>query len=165
MGLDITAFSHTEDIGIPPEGFGWWEELDVLYLCVNNDGSFHRSGRGLTNHHLYRTTDESHSTGFRAGSYSGYNYWRSGLAVFATGHTVESYWGAEGDIDLPFYELINFTDCDGAIGWVAASDLLTDFNDHYDAYAQTHDEWETNLYESWTEACKVASDNGLIWFH
>lgn len=164
MGLDITAFSRIEDTGIPVERFEW-EELDVPHVYVNNHGPFHRSGGGLTNHHLYRATGESHSTSFRAGSYSGYNYWRSGLAVFATGHTVESYWGAEGDIDLPFYELINFTDCDGAIGWEAAADLLIDFNNHYDAYAEVHSERETHLYELWTEACEVASDNGLIWFH
>ena len=164
MGLDITAYSHIEDIGVPPEGFEWWE-LDVLHLCADNHDSFHRSGRSLINNHLYRETDESRSTGFRAGSYSSYNYWRSDLAKFTTGHTVESYWGTEGDINLPFYELINFTDCDGVIGWEAAADLLTDFNDHYDAYTQTHEAWDTNLYECWTEACKVASDNGLIWFH
>lgn len=137
----------------------------MLHLCADNHDSFHRSGRGLINNHLYRETDESRSTGFRAGSYSSYNYWRSDLAKFTTGHTVESYWGTEGDINLPFYELINFTDCDGVIGWEAAADLLTDFNDHYDAYTQTHEAWDTNLYECWTEACKVASDNGLIWFH
>jgi hypothetical protein len=125
---------------------------------------------------------------FRAGSYSGYSNWRRTLAKMI-GWDIEDLWRNvetlvqrnenlndvlnENDrlsVDIPFVELIHFSDCEGFIGPKTSTKLYLDFLE-WDEKAKTVDPFVANdcgyfyeTYQRWTEAFKVASDGGCVVF-
>jgi len=105
---------------------------------------------------------------FRAGGYAGYNIWRDNLCQMANDVSTNAVWGTRDDPDtraLPFYELIDFSDCEGTIGSLAAKELLGDFVKYADE-AKAHDDARGFLekYQRWHEACYLAADDGMIRF-
>lgn len=165
MGLDICAYSNapkvTDHPPIPP---GEWCEIEHHVQAYLPDAAFHRSFRGLTAGACYDIS-KSDGTGFRAGSYSGYNAWREDLCRFALKAPPHDVWSAPiGYQDAPFFELIDFSDCEGTIGPDAAVDLLKDFYDHRDAYLSSHESYDVERYLHWLEACELAAAGGLIVF-
>jgi len=107
---------------------------------------------------------------FRAGSYSGYNRWREQLSRFALGVPPETVWGNPEYIGKPFYELIEFSDCEGFIGPAIAEKLSRDFQQH----TQDAIKWANQYadggywlqkYHDWMKAFRLASDNGVVRFH
>ena len=121
---------------------------------------------------------------FRAGSYSGYGNWRRTLAKMI-GWEIENLWQHvetlvqrnenlndvlnENDrfsVDIPFVELLHFSDCDGFIGPKTSAKLHSDFLE-WDENAKNFDSQNSYFYEKyqeWTEAFKVASDGGCVIF-
>lgn len=168
MGLDITAASKIELIPDAPV------DLDAFHIGANPD-EFADRADGLKPG-LYRSHAELN---FRAGSYSGYNAWREQLAELAGypaqpanfGDAVrgrppkEHSAGAWSATSGPFWELINFSDCEGVIGPRTSAKLAKDFADHQ-AKADAHpDEWFRDLYAMWRRAFELASDAGAVDFH
>lgn len=117
----------------------------------------------------------SRAVGFRAGSYSGYNWWREQLCKFALDAVPNDVWGDPEHYEgRPFVELINFSDCDGSIGATTAAKLLDDFEAYADqvvgwaASAITDDDERSYFLESygeWQNAFAIASDHGFLIFH
>lgn len=163
MGLDITAYSKMQQIRDPKDDDEQDEYWDAGHVRAFWYGGMDHSGRGLLPDAWYAETDETQAHGFRAGSYSGYNHWRAGLAEFI-GHKVDHYFES-GDTTLPFYELINFADNEGSIGPDAAADLLKDFQTHRTKYRAAHDQYDNDRYDDWMRACELAADSGMICFH
>jgi hypothetical protein len=173
MGLDITAYSKLRHIGdheFDPElnegEPGPWCFYDghvQSWAYSDFTASFRgipilTTRDGLSHGGCLEITSETQTHGFRAGSYSGYNAWRSDLA---------SQFNPDGDEGKPFYELIWFADNEGAIGPDAAKDLLEDFRAHADVYAPPR-RWGAGLaevYADWTRAFELAADGGLVNFH
>lgn len=164
MGLDIIAYSNLKLIGKCDLD---WDTCDEnLHIRAWINPSFPRSVRGLNISFVdqnsqsvcYLKTDETQKHAFRAGSYGGYNWWRSVL---------EQNFNPDCDPAEPFYELINFSDCEGCIGFLAASDLFEDFL-IYDSIADTLDTDDLGnfygRYQEWTKACQLARSEGLIYF-
>lgn len=147
MGLDITAYKN-----IRPS-----DDEDASQIWINS--AFASHAEALT--HGMRFEAEK-SEGFRAGSYGGYNQWRNDLAKLAGYLSDEDAWTkTEG----PFWELINFSDCEGVIGPKTSAKLHADFI-AFDEIAKTHsDEWFYRKYQDWTQAFELASQNGLVAFH
>lgn len=163
MGLDITAVSHLKHVGPEPEDFDWETNWGFYFKAHAYDG-FEYSMRGLVDGHLYQTTTQSDTFGFRAGSYSGYGRFRE-MLVEHVGTTIPDYWEGH-DTSLPFYELVNFADNEGTIGPQAAADLLIDFEKYRESFfAAFDDDWDRDRYDYWLRACKLASAGGLIDFH
>jgi len=164
MGLDITAASKLELIPDAPV------DLDAFHVGSNPD-EFADRADGLKPG-LYRSHAELN---FRAGSYSGYNAWREQLAELAgypkrmhfSGHKPPEALHAAGAWETtsgPFWELINFSDCEGVIGPKTSVKLAKDFADHQ-AKADAHpDEWFRDLYAMWRRAFELASDAGAVDF-
>jgi hypothetical protein len=104
---------------------------------------------------------------FRVGSYSGYNHWREELAK-GGGYPkyADSYAeGAWNHYDNgPFWELINFSDCEGFIGPKTSLKLFKDF-EKYEKEFEPHNEYFKKIYDNFKEAFKVASENGVVDFH
>lgn len=110
--------------------------------------------------------------GIRAGSYSGYGYWREQLAELA-GYPAMAYEGEDpshtsGASMLPygpFHELIDFSDCEGSIGPLASAKLAQDFAD-FQPLADAHaDERFRDLYAQWRAAFEMAAQGGAVSFH
>lgn len=178
MGLDITAYSKLEKIGVVYDEDGEPIDpqtceplLDDSIVLRANDAYPDRAA-GLSAKGCYKF---SGCYGFRAGSYSSYNYWRDELAKLAgwalSGYTqynkewpsyAASAWRATGG---PFWELINFSDCEGVIGPIACQKLAKDFADHQELADAVDDERFRELYADWRQAFEIASDGGAVEFH
>lgn len=158
MGLDITAYKRLKIVKEPELD----EDGDLLDWDTNwrpggsmewSEKHFPGRGEGIDPNQVYSWEE---SFGFRAGSYSGYNWWRAKLEEFAKGKA--------------FQELINFADNEGVIGPVVSKKLAQNFSENETAakeFAKTLDdgEWWINQYYRWKKAFEVASDNGAVDFH
>lgn len=110
--------------------------------------------------------------GFRAGSYGSYGQWRETLAQISGWPALdeaespfrcsESAWEASAG---PFWELINFSDCEGVIGPKTSAKLLDDFKKFRTQAEQHGDEWFLRLYDAWQSAFALAALNGAVDFH
>ena len=191
MGLDITAISEIEPVEIPEDIELWsdeyydWEEEQNFPGSVWNlyqSPNFPEQGEGLPDGSVVsKGEDFSH----RAGSYSGYNEWRRLLARAALGMSDEEVWNKIDSgvsySEVPFGELINFSDADGVIGPIASQKLYNDFVKYeepimkkldrfylkfedYEIDGETYD-WFKFKYKDWKETFRVASNNGAVIFH
>lgn len=178
MGLDITYYQNVKQLDCVFDANG--EPIDPqtrqplpgewTQAYVNPD--FASRADDIQDQAVYAYERDGR---FRAGSYSGYNWWREKLAEFA-GYKptkVERHGKSEMRFDQgafevekgPFWELICFSDCEGVIGGSTCAKLSRDFEEHA-ARAATFDEerWQT-LYRLWAEAFSTASGGGFVAFH
>lgn len=187
MGLDITAWSHIKRMEEQdPDDYSCirvWRHSSFPLHCELEEG-------------CYETTDLTDVHRFRAGSYSGYNVFRDVLTLCTTGVPSSSFWENE-DLyqESPFFELVNFSDCDGAIGPKYSALLYEDFvqnrerfianvRQEIDYSKETSDPLalepefilDLNLseetiayyieqYDNWLKAFELAKDDGLVEFH
>lgn len=159
MGLDITAYKKLKVVENPQldedgEIVNWETEWRPGGSMEWSEKHFPGRGEGVDPQKVYTWED---SLEFRAGSYSGYNWWRARLEKFAEGED--------------FQELINFADNEGVIGSVVSRKLANDFNKNAERaslYALTlgeeADYW-FKLYKLWQEAFEMAADSGAVDFH
>ena len=191
MGLDISVISQIKPIYIPEDIELWsdeyydWEEKQDIEGSVWNfhpNTYFPEQSEGLPKGFGYGTGEEYN---FRAGSYSGYGEWRDLLARLALDMGSEGVWNkidsGEGYGEIPFSEVINFSDADGIIGPVASKKLHNDFVNYekdimkkldryylkfedFEIDGETY-EWFKQKYNDWKEAFRIASNNGAVIFH
>jgi hypothetical protein len=177
MGLDITAYRQIskmtgvryEDGEVLDEATGEYADCDLVAF-VNK--SFPGRNDNVEDGQAYRSEERF---GFRAGAYSSYNRWRDELARIS-GWPLGSYHQYGKDWDSyaasaweatsgPFWEMINFSDCEGVIGPETSKKLAADFA-AFDAAAKTVP--EPRFYEVYSEfrkAFEMASDDGAVRFH
>lgn len=169
MGLDVTAYSNLTqcaadevaaiDRDYPPDGV-----MNVWRYPVENSGW---DARAEPFDGLCRTTGKTQKHCFYAGSYSSYSWWRDVLSTHFYGVPAYHVWANRDDYrDLPFFELIDFSDCEGYIGATVAAKLAADFK-AYRAAASSVDVGEHWLeqYENWARAFAVAARGGVVEFH
>jgi hypothetical protein len=116
---------------------------------------------------------ESH--GFRAGSYSGYNWWREQLCQLALGVPPSEVWeDPDAHAGKPFLEMINFSDAEGAIGPVTSAKLAKDFAINEARLVTLAEqriadpderEYFTTLLSDWRHAFELAAKDGFVIFH
>lgn len=195
MGLDCTAYSHLEAVGLHTEGFCYEEDdggdmvhisafvitedfltsMDGLPVLADTIVSYDGKPLPYPNGGCYRPTEQTEESRFHAGSYSGYGMWRRQLAdqfnPYPHDPKDRPYHIGQPDPDKPFFELLWFADNEGTIGPQAAARLLIDFQEHEAEYVQRHshpdgqDEYDIEKYRAWLHACELASQDGLIILH
>ncbi len=167
MGLDITAYrqlkpdltAEVDDEGYPKD---WHKHFQPGVSLGWSEKEWPGRCPELSEGTIYSHTE---SLDFRAGSYSGYNEWRSWLSRLAGFRDANDYW-KRSTTAAPFYELIHFADNEGVIGAAAAAELAKDFAayrpnvDH-----ASDDQWAVQLFHIWQAACEMAADGGAINFH
>lgn len=164
MGLDITACSKLTPYIGPTDHHGE-PQTEEDYFNVYRNPAFVARADELKNGCYLAAA----STYFQAGSYRGYNIWRNHLARMAGYSSDEAVWKQTGG---PFWELIHFSDCEGAIGPQTSAKLAKDFQDwqgRAEAYAVSiraeESSWFLKKYAEWREAFELASDDGAVLFH
>jgi hypothetical protein len=126
MGLDISAMSNIKRSEVQdPEDYDSiriWHNSNFPDHCELEEGNWEETPQ--TRKHM-----------FKAGSYSGYNQFRNVLALCTLGVKAETVWEAE-DIYMnrPFFNLLNFSDCEGIIGPEYSEALYGDFRDNRDRF-------------------------------
>jgi hypothetical protein len=163
MGLDITAISHAARV----EGCHA-EDCSLEHHKVYVNPAFPERADGLPDGSCW-TARGLDRFDFRAGSYSGYNYWRDSLSKMALGVPSSDVFGNEAYRGKPFYELIDFADNEGTIGSATSKKLHADFMGHMEqarqfAIAQGVDYFYEKFLE-WEKAFAMAADGGFVDFH
>lgn len=178
MGLDVTAYRKVKKLDVLFNEHG--EAVDPSsrepiedYFIARESEDFPGRAAGLDNMAAY-SYEESKS--FWSGGYSKYNYWREELAKMA-GYPVSetdvygrkeylhalSAWN--GTITGgPFYELIDFSDCEGTIGPIVSRKLARDFEEWTDRASAIGGSFYEKFME-WRRCFELASDAGAVRFH
>ena len=178
MGLDISAYSGIKklDATINDDGeafdnkSGEALEWDGMWFTPWVNPDFPGRADDIESGAVYSCED---STGHGIG-YGGHYWWRDVLAKIAGyplteqtqyGRTERCHFaGAIASDAGPFFELINFSDCDGTLGTAVCKKLAGDFAE-FDEKAKLEGGDFYENYQHWREACDMASDNGCIRFH
>lgn len=154
MGLDISAYRQLRSIG-PRE-----DASEYAITLPDNHADFAGREAGIDVSRAYQAVSRFR---FPAGSYGGYSAWRNELAKMIG---FESAKAAYADPKPgPFIELINFTDCDGAIGPLVAAKLAADFDAHAEAAKASSYPGFWRLYDDFRIAFHLAADSGAVHFH
>ena len=163
MGLDIISISKIEK---SDNEDGFYIDKITEKTKYNHN---HNYGEGW-----YESGVDSKTFDFRAGSYSTYSQFRQVLSKAILGCSPETVWLKEEEMkDAPFFELINFSDCDGYMGPEVAEKLYNDFLAHAKqfvsyVYKNIDDvnsrEFLTIKYDNWAKACHNAKEGGILIF-
>lgn len=118
----------------------------------------------------YDLTGESFS--FRAGSYSGYNFFRNLLSEAILGVPAKMVWErTEFYEKKPFFELINFSDCEGCMGPEVSKKLYNDFEENKEKFYtfvknkyQFESQFYTRVYDDFMTGYGMVGDEGVLIF-
>jgi hypothetical protein len=162
MGLDIFAIEKAARVADYDEKTDLLEEgLDEEQLVRVKVNEAFKSHDHITDG-IYRWEGRTAEFGSSYGTYGGF---RSDLCLLAHGVFPQIVWN---NPDLyeggDFYELINFSDCEGVIGPTTAGKLLTDFKKHRERYFEQNNEWDCERYDDWIKALDISSNDGLLIF-
>lgn len=174
MGVAIYGYKHIE----PTDQFGWvddWNERIVpvytykefrhaLDGMPDQDREFEEYGTTFVGGRAYKVGGSSKNTFKR--SYSGYSAFRRELCRAFLLAEPEDVWEMPGVFKAaPFYDLINFSDCEGTFGPVASRRIADNFNNHGnpfdkdDAFGRNYDG-----YKELKEIFNHAADTGIVVF-
>jgi hypothetical protein len=181
MGLDITAFSKLQVL--TPEETKAAERSIGVQIDLG-ESVYHFTERDIKSPNnwirdmspgTYYESAETREYDFRAGSYSGYGAYRRMLSECFLGASPEEVWRNQSIYrGQPFYEQVNFSDCEGFIGPEFSAKLAEDYEEGRDQWyeylkesgeAPSEIEYYMARYDNWTKAFKVASEGGFVWFH
>jgi hypothetical protein len=168
MGLDVSAYSKVALVAAKANVAE--DKIDEMHeTCASFYVNHDFEGRQGTIVDGFYSYDDSF--GFCAGSYGGYNNWREKLALLAgyrsSGndeghHHSQGAWDADSG---PFWELINFSDCEGVIGTETCTKIAADFA-KFQPLADAHvDQWFRDKYAEWRKAFELAANGGSVEFH
>lgn len=170
-GLDVTAYERLALVPSPQfDSDGEPQGPNQVKLAPVE---FTERFAGLTAGNVYRFES---AFDFRAGSYSGYNYWRNELAKLA-GNEQTPYKSFNGKTELrydaavwknkkgPFWELIDFSDAEGVIGPVVCKRVYKDFLQFREVASKHPDEYFRESYKDWMKAFSMCANDGAIVFH
>lgn len=170
MGLDIVWYKNAklaeEGQGVDSDGF----QMDGFITPFDNP-AFPGRADGLDCGKTYVATEGG---SFGAGSYGGYNNWREELARIAGYEPILSDRFGEQIMrcdaaawrvpEGPFWELINFSDCEGTIGPVVSAKLAKDFaNWQQDAEGSPQLGFQ-RTYANFRKAFEQVAGNGFVRF-
>lgn len=173
MGLDITAYSQLCETNLTRYNYETDDEGDMehgVHVQFYINPHFNKHSENVKENVVYLYEQEFN---FRAGSYSGYYEFRNTLAKIA-GYP-EHYSERRNTTDNfsyccciategPFYELINFSDCEGTIDFKISEKLYKDFVNYHDI-AKEQDYFFLTTYENFMCAFEIAKNNGAVSFH
>ncbi len=186
MGLDISAVSNIKIIEFVPEYDEDYDDGDSPRQDYINPHFPHAVPEDWQGEYvIWKQTSRSKYHGFNAGSYSGYGLFRSTLAQYSMdvdtygqgrGEEFEKAWEAVYEaVDKPFFEVINFSDCEGVFYGDACDKLYNDFEmcradwtvwleaeTPFPAYER---DYFVTKYDNFTKAFALGRENGIVSFH
>lgn len=147
MGLNIRAYSN-----IKPSQ----DEEDGIRVMVNDFFNVH----GDLHNGYYETKDPVVS--YRAGSCSTYGVFREKLAVMAGYQNVREAWNKDAG---PFWEMINFSDVEGAIGEKVCEKLYHDFVVYEDVAKRDLSRFDFEAYLKFKELFEKGRHKGCVTYN
>ena len=171
MGLDIMAYGGLELLEVlsPAERDKkyHWSDDSVAYAypetVTMTEKHWPGRSKNIVPGGVYKVNGAHIS--FRAGSYGGYNQWREWLCWLSLGCEPRVVWNNPDRYEgKPFYELINFSDCEGIIGPDVSRKLAQDFAEHQDHAVHDTQQWFVDKYADWRKAFEIAASGGFVDF-
>lgn len=145
MGLDIVAYTYLT----PASGTG--ED----FLTFEPDPDFPNRADEFRTDQFY---DYKSETWFSMGSYTAYGQFRTELAEkLAKIPEGEYYEGRKG----PFWQMINFSDCDGVLGTESCQRLMADFQEYA---SRKHLITDQDRYNKMQQAVTLGAQGGCVVF-
>jgi hypothetical protein len=175
MGLDINAYKKIDFDSFKDRRQMTEDDLDSAYdemLYLHSEHEPYKQSDGIKEGFYDRNEITFR---FRAGSYSGYNHFRTTLCECFFGFSPEIIWNnTENYKNKNFVELINFSDCEGFIGSKTSKKLFDDFYKNKDTFFDylkdndllpnfIKDNYKKN-YKNWMKSFEIASDGGVVVF-
>lgn len=159
MGLDVSAYRQVLKVDcVGPNEY----ECGHAYLCPNED--FPGQADGMQPG-CYVFAQRSRYEQEVSRSYTGYGLWLEWLAETVLGFSANAIWkDPERFVGSPFFELINFSDCEGIIGPVTSAKLAMDFVSHRE-WVEAADQEARTTYEKFAQLFAIAADSGAVQFH
>ena len=161
MGLDISAYSKIERV----------HDEDEANIFIRRNIPEMDQAQDIEEGE-YKDSDLCESHHFRAGSYSGYNYFRNLLCEIMHGVTAKELWEKPEVFEgKEFYNLINFSDCEGHFGPEISKKLHGDFVNHREKFIkgvkgmEPYDGYYTRVYDDFSIGFEIASKGGVLNFH
>ena len=104
-------------------------------------------------------------------SYSTHTWFRNKLMSLVLDKEIDKFYEhIDSNLDMPFIEFINFSDCEGCIDWETSAKLCQDFIDWKERVIEEFPIKPVNIenklfvqrYEAWMEVFELAKDNGVV---
>lgn len=167
MGLDLFAYSHlgehtgtVDEDGYPADGAGNYLENGARFF-LNPD--FPGRADDIKGGAPYLHSGSKVHAGY---GYGTYNRRRDQLAALAgygpEGSAAETCWDYHDS--GPFYELINFSDCEGVIGTAVSAKLAKDFGDFQHEADRHPDAAFRDFYTQMRGLFEHAAQGGAVCF-
>lgn len=174
MGLDISAYSKMARVQDEVAATMNEDQIFEMDCVIITDGHKKDSRIDDMQSGFYTPDEGSECHDFRAGSYSGYNDYRNKLAECFLNASDRVVW-ANPDLfeGKPFYEQVDFSDCEGYMGPLVSAKLHQDYVNGREQWVkwlnesgQSEDnvEWYLTRYDHWTKAFGLAADGGILRF-
>jgi hypothetical protein len=161
MGLDISACSKINKT----------DNLDEATIFIYR-GEPHTDQAKDIEKGTYIEDREAEKFSFRAGTYSGYGVFRNLLSQIVLGAESKTVWVNEDRyMDKPFFEIINFSDCEGNFGPQMSAKLHKDFIEHRDIFHEKvksqnpYEGYYESVYDNFMNGFRIASKGGILSFH
>lgn len=151
MGLSVNVFSKLRKV----EGDNWNVYIESPYQEFAHKVENFETSQGYQ-------AEEHNDLSINYG-YSTHNRFREWLLSITDN---KEYLQDDGRIDwdkldqmnhIAFYELINFSDCQGHLDWVCCQSLLKDFENWKEVANKDENEMFVAYYNEWHELMKVAA--------
>ena len=154
--LDIRAYSKCKFDRVWDEEY-YERNHDRLINVYRNADYDH----GLSESEGLYTFDRS--SHFKIGHYNAYNWWKERLSYLMLGVSPEEVVKNPDRYDgEPFYELINYSDCEGTFGTKTCAKLHRDFHDNMETVIEENDKNFTSGYMRRMKAFEMAKDGGFV---
>lgn len=161
MGLDVLYCRHVEPISA--EEAKRREEAGGLCARYSvTDERFLPRLAGLEAEFVAPADGEEFQS-FRAGSYGAYTQWRDRLSMVMLGAIPDEVWQQPALFEeMPFYPLIDFSDCEGCIGPKVSARLAGDFVANSSRFAEHPlvGAFSVKTYENFMAAFLAAGGSG-----
>lgn len=165
MGLDISVYSKITRIPDESQEDGIFDVSQEDYFGTRQD----------VEPGPYSISENSVRHSFRAGSYSGYNGWREDLSLSIHGVMPQVIWdNPDQYTGKDFFEIINFSDCEGCFGPKISSKLYEDFVRNRDKFISIMEEkytgsypvidYRTEVYNNFMKGFEISKDSGILIF-
>ena len=171
MGLDISYYKSWKPYDGEVKDWDHAEEIQMAGTDLEhiyNGAGFEGRAKGIPEW----VVTSGASGGFRAGSYGGYNRFRSLLCQALHGFPVGQLWAMSDNEQQEYdmWQMLHFSDCEGTLGTAVCKELHEAFERNWDkVMAFFTKEGDAEYYqvklEEWRTAFKVAAGEGLIRFH
>jgi hypothetical protein len=166
MGLDVSVYQNNKVLDINEDD----EDYDYDFHAFAQEEEWEDRIKNLEKDRFYEGDQVAHLVSY---PYSSHNRFREelirliGRSDLLYPHDGKINWDKlHPEKNLPFYELIYFSDCEGVLDWQTSEKLYNDFKNHEFFANQFFKEEESNLrrFNNWMETFELGKDNGVVVF-